>query len=113
MDFIPGCHYTPIGCQGMPKTSYGGFVYTKGMSKTNGRCCCRSFNAFKLRLHEQFFTCDADTFSEIIVLPVGRKIATLPHGALANFAERKIARILIQYNPAKSNPLGEYELGSS
>ena len=24
----PGCHYTPVGCHGMPKISHGGFAYT-------------------------------------------------------------------------------------
>ena len=24
----PGCHYTPVGCHGMPKSSHGGLVYT-------------------------------------------------------------------------------------
>ena len=23
-----GCHYTPVGCHGMPKTSHGGFAYS-------------------------------------------------------------------------------------
>ena len=23
----PGCHYTPVGFHGMPKTSHGGFAY--------------------------------------------------------------------------------------
>ena len=29
LHFRPGCHYTPVGCQGMPKTSHGGFAYRK------------------------------------------------------------------------------------
>ena len=24
-----GCHYTPVGCHGMPKTSHGGFAYNR------------------------------------------------------------------------------------
>ena len=54
------------------------------------------FLGVKLRLHGQFFTRDYNAiFGNYCVAIARKKIATLLHGALPIFSDRKIVRILL------------------